>query len=362
MVGGQHEHFPIRMVACVDCGRSFSLLPSFLAREKHVALEIIGHVVEKMTLFGQSLSASLKDLELLVPGGHSRQTPLDWLAWFGAQHPAEVLTRAGILGTGYFHEDEGFEKEAGLRTYTVAMVEPETLLVWHLDDVDHVDETTLCASFEDFVRHIDVKTLGVTKDTWAPSTAALKRVFHGVWIAFCHRHCLQKFRQALIAYQADTGCSNSARQHLYQQFKTVLETSESGTVLRLRVKGLTDAGFRHPLLQARLDELTMNAARYTCHHKRHGLTPTTSIVDNFLKQVKRTLRQVESFRDPDSTSAFFRAMATVRNFVPFLSGAKHAHKSPFMLAHGETHGLPWVQVMNVHNAFLLAGQEGKSFG
>ena len=186
-------------------------------------------------------------------------------------------------------------------------------------------------------------------------SAALKRVFHGVWIAFCHRHCLHKFRQALKRYQAETGCSNTTREQLYRQFKKVLETSESGTVLRLRVKGLIEEGFRHPLLQARLDELTVNASRYTCHHKRHGLTPTTSIVDNFLKQVKRKLRQVESFRDQPCTKAFFRAMATVRNFVPFLSGAKNAHKSPFMLADGETHGLPWVQVMNVHNAFLPAG-------
>ncbi len=168
MVGGKQETFAIRMVECRDCGRSFSRLPSFLAREKHVVLEIIGHVAEQLTLVGQSLSGSLKALEMLVPGGHSRQTPLDWLAWFGRQHPAEVLTRAGIQGTGYVHEDEGFEKEAGLRTYTVAMVEPQTLLVWHLDAVDHVDEQTLCASFEDFVRHLDVTVLGVTNDKWAP--------------------------------------------------------------------------------------------------------------------------------------------------------------------------------------------------
>jgi hypothetical protein len=360
MVGGQQAIFRIRMVECRECGRSFSLLPSFLAREKQYALEIIGHVVEKLTLFGQSLSACLKDLNILSPGGHSKQTPLDWVHWFGALHPAEVLTHAGIQGTGYFHEDEGFEKEAGLRTYTVALVEPQTLVVWHLDYVDHVDEATLCASFEDFARHIEVKVLGVTKDKWAPSTAALKQVFHGVWLAFCHRHCLQKFRQALSAYQAETGCSNTARQRLYQQFKRVLTTSESRTVLRLRVKGLTDAAFHHPLLQPRLDDLSANAARYACHQKRHGLTPTTSIVDNFLKQVKRKLRQVESFRDQAGTHAFFRAMATVRNFVPFLPGAKNAHQSPFMLAGGETFELPWVQVMNVHNAFLMAGKEGHS--
>ena len=80
---------------------------------------------------------------------------------------------------------------------------------------------------------------------------------------------------------------------------------------------------------------------------------TPSIVDNFLKIVKRKLRQVESFRDGESAGLLTRAMANVRNFVPFKSGSKNAHKSPFMLAHGETHGLPWVQVMNVHNAFLF---------
>ena len=63
--------------------------------------------------------------------------------------------------------------------------------------------------------------------------------------------------------------------------------------------------------------------------------------------------QVESFRDPEYTRFTFRAMGNVRNFLPFLSGAKNAHKSPFMLADGETFDLPWIQTMNVHNAFLL---------
>jgi len=46
-------------------------------------------------------------------------------------------------------------------------------------------------------------------------------------------------------------------------------------------------------------------------------------------------------------------MVNIRNFVPFLSGAKNAHKSLFAMAQGETFELPWVQVMNVHNAFLF---------
>ncbi len=353
--GGQQAEVPIRMMQCTNCDAKFSLLPSFLAREKHTALDIIGHIVRKLTLCEQSLQSTLLDLEMLIPGGHSKQTLLDWVTWFGTLHPATILTRAGVSGTGYFQEDEGVEKEAGLRTYTVAMVEPETLLVWHLDYVDHVDADTLTSSFEAFVQQIDFSVFGVTKDKWQPSTQALKQVVHGLWIAFCHRHELEKWRQAFTAYQEAVQCTVAERQRLYQRLKTVLDTAESGTGLRLKLKGLEmeEAAFRHPILQARLTTLRDNAARYTCHHKRHGLTKTTSIVDNFLKKVKRKLRQVESFRDQMRTRTFFRAMATIRNFVPFFPGAKNAHNSPFMLAQGQTYDLPWAQVMNIHNAFVF---------
>ena len=60
------------------------------------------------------------------------------------------------------------------------MVDPENLLVWHSDYVDHVDEENLCGSFEDFLQKIDFKILGVTKDKWKASTNAIKTVFHNI--------------------------------------------------------------------------------------------------------------------------------------------------------------------------------------
>ena len=86
------------------------------------------------------------------------------------------------------------------------MADPKNLLVWHADYVDHVDEVTLSSSFEEFFQKISFKILGVTKDKWQASTNALKTVFHGIWIGYCHRHCLKKFRQALEKYQAESGC------------------------------------------------------------------------------------------------------------------------------------------------------------
>jgi hypothetical protein len=352
IVGRKQMDLPIRMVQCKECKAIFSMLPSFLPREKHFTLDIIGHIFEKMMLFSQSIQSALQDLKI-TGGGKSKQTILNWLRWIGTFHPATILSRAGALSSGYFQEDEGFEKEPQLRTYSVFMVDPNTLLVWHADYIDHVDEDSLCGSFEKFLQRVSFKIIGVTKDKWEASTKALRAVFKSIWIGFCHRHCLKKIRQALIEYQKETKCNKKERDRLYKKFKQILESSSSQICLQVKIKSLDEPAFHHPLLQQRLVELQKNAPHYTCHHKRKGITKTTSMVDNFLKLAKRKLTMAESFRDKEYGKVLFQALATVRNFVPFFPGAKNAHKSPFMLAGGKTCDLPWIQVMNFHNAFLF---------
>lgn len=353
MKGGKQKEFPIRMVECAECEQRFSLLPGFLPREKHFEIDIIGNIVKGIVLFGNSLQSAINNSKLTGRKVKSKQTILNWLRWFGTLHPASILTRAGVKGSGYFQEDEGFEKESGMRTYTVAMVDPENLLVWHLDYVDSVDAETLTDSFESFVERIDFKVLGVTKDKWQPSTDALKNTFNSLWIGFCHLHCIKKFRKALAEYQKKTECSSNKVGKLYKKFKEALDGATSEINLKIRIESLKDEAFNHPMLRRVLDKVIEDGARYTCHNRRSGIKKTTSMVDNFLKIVKRKLRQAESFRDKECTGIMFRAMANIRNFAPFLPGAKNKGKSPFMIAKGETFGLPWAQVMNVHNAFLF---------
>jgi len=351
--GGKQHEFRIRMVQCVECKQRFSLLPSFLPREKHFGIDIIGNIVHQIVLFGQSLRGALESFKLTGTTLKSKQTILNWLQWFGTLHPATVLTRAGVKGSGYFQEDEGFEKESGMRTFTVAIVDPENLLVWHLDYVDHVDEQTLTDSFENFIKRIDFKVIGVTKDKWQPATNALKKVCHRLWIGFCHLHCLKKFRKALSEYQKDSGCSSKEVGKLYKKFKKILNTATSKANLKSKIGFLKDDAFNYPPVRKILNQVINDGAHYTCNKRRKGIKKTTSQVDNFLKIVKRKLRQVESFRDKECTGLLFQAMANIRNFVPFMSDAKNAHKSPFMMVKGETFELPWVQIMNVHNAFLF---------
>ena len=281
MEGGKKRTYPIRMAECTDCGAKFSLLPSFLPREKHFGIDIIGHALRGILLSGQSYQSGMENIKMSGGQVKSKQTILNWIRWMGTHHPAVILTMCGVKGSGYFQEDEGFEKEAGLRTYTVAMVDPENQLVWHLDYVDHVDEETLYGSFEKFVERIDFKILGVTKDKWKPSTNALKKVIKNLWIGFCHRHCLKKFRDNLSKYQKETGCGDQKRASIYREFKKILETAASQNSLKIRIDLLKHKEFNHPLLSSVLDELKKNAVYYTAHKIRSGIKMTTSLVDNF---------------------------------------------------------------------------------
>jgi hypothetical protein len=168
------------------------------------------------------------------------------------------------------------------------------------------------------IERIGFKVLGVTKDKWQASTNALKSVFQGFWIGFCHRHCLKKIRLALIKYQKEEGCSGNEVKSLYKKFKKALKTANSKITLEIQINLLKDSAFNYPLIRGILDEVKKNAVHYTVHKNRNGIKKTTSIVDNFLKTVKRKLRQVESFRDQEWAGILFRAMANIRNFAPFI--------------------------------------------
>jgi hypothetical protein len=345
--------YKIRMGECKSCGEKFSFLPSFLPREKHFGIEILGNILRNILLFNQSIRAAFESLNDFVKV-KSKQTAFSWLRWIGTICPAQLLIKAGIKGSGYLHEDEGFEKEIEMRTYSVVMVEPESMLVWHADYLDHVDEKSLIESFGKFLEYINFKVIGISKDKWKASTNALKKIIKGIWIGYCHRYFKKNMWDSLKKYQKETNCTKNTISELYKEFKKVLDqsTSKNNMIVRLNHMEKREE-FNHPILKQRINELKENAPHYTMHNKRKGISKCTFAVDNYLKIVKRKLKSVESFRDGKMTKLTFQGMANVRNFVPFMSGAKNAHKSPFELAGGETYGLSWIQTMNVHNAFLF---------
>ena len=350
---GCKENKQIRQVQCKNCGKIFSILPSFIAREKHYGVDVIGTVLEGLTTKGTSLQFSQDITSLTGYPVKSKQTILNWLQWIGYYHPAELLSISGAKSNGYLQEDEGFQKEPCLRTYIAAIVDSETQAVWHLDYIDHVNEETLVQSFQKLKGKISFRIKGATKDKWKSSTNALREVFQHIWIGLCHRHCVENIQKAIKQYRDVIDITDEKANELLGELVKVLKNSTSSTNMKVRLNGLKDDAFKHPILKSRIDELKQNAAHYCANKNRIGIKRTTSIVDNFLKLAKEKIRKVKSFRDPEWASCFFRALANVRNFLPFKPGAKNAHKSPFMIAEGQTLNLPWMQVINLYNGFLF---------
>ncbi len=56
MVGGKQEEFLIRLIVCRGCKSRISLLPSFLPREKHFHIALIGQVLDNLTRYTISSS------------------------------------------------------------------------------------------------------------------------------------------------------------------------------------------------------------------------------------------------------------------------------------------------------------------
>ena len=282
IVPGRTVEAPVRLVQCKECGKIFSVLPSFISREKHYSVDLIGKALEGILLRGVCIRYAQEIMELTGNPVKSKQTIFNWLKWIGTFHPATLLERAGVSSKGYFQEDEGFQKEPELRTYVVAMVDSKSQVVWHIDYIDHVKEGDLYKSFEEFAEKISFKVIGVTKDKWQASTNALKNLFENLWIGYCHRHCLEKFKKALKEYRKETKISGKKSKELFEMFSSVLSESTHKANMEVKIEMLLkkDNAFNHPLLKCRLDELKKNAVKYTTHKQRSGITKTTSIVDN----------------------------------------------------------------------------------
>ena len=71
------------MVQCKNCGKIFSVLSSFVSREKHYGVDVIGTVLEGLTKNGSSLQYSQEITSLTGYPVKSKQTILNCLQWIG---------------------------------------------------------------------------------------------------------------------------------------------------------------------------------------------------------------------------------------------------------------------------------------
>ena len=65
VIGGKQEEFPIRLIVCKDCGQIFSLIPSFLPREKHFEINMIGTLLRDVLSYAKSFQGAIESFTAL---------------------------------------------------------------------------------------------------------------------------------------------------------------------------------------------------------------------------------------------------------------------------------------------------------
>ena len=116
-----------------------------------------------------------------------------------------------------------------------------------------------------------------------------------------------------------------------------------------RLRKLTRRVADEPILLARCQSLQKKRHYNTWRLRSPLLAATSSLVELTFKQLTRKAESLYSFRRSKCQAAqkSLVVWALVRNFVPYLPGAKHEGLSPAQLAGVDLQGLPWLQYVNL---------------
>lgn len=130
---------------------------------------------------------------------------------------------------------------------------------------------------------------------------------------------------------------------------------------RARLRKLTKRVSDEPILLARCKSLQKKSQYNTWRLRSPLLAATTSRVELSFKFITRKTNSLYSFRRSKCNAAqrSLTVWALVRDFVPYLPGAKYAGQSPAELAGVDLEGLPWLQYINLKLSQCPEFVEGK---
>jgi hypothetical protein len=189
------------------------------------------------------------------------------------------------------------------------------------------------------------------------ATQALEELAETVHL-LCYFHAKKNVYETLEKYRRAKKLSANAPEltRLCRAFFDVLD-APNAKLYRARLRKLTKQVIDEPILLARCKSLRKKSHYNTWRLRSPLLTATTSLVELTFKFLTRKVESMYSFRRPKcdaaqkslipSASSGQAVWALVRDFVPYLPGAKYAGHSPAELAGVDLQGLPCLQYVNL---------------
>ena len=350
--------FRVQKVRCRDCRAITRILPTFCIPYKSHHAQTIQNVLENCWRRNNSYRDTTSILNQSRPEdgqyiGHT--LPYGWTIWLGglAIHLPQFLVwlglqlpRHGLLDEYFMEQDNGTDNH---RIFAITVQDPESTAIWNIVRVDRNDTEAFKQTLQQ-LKQVGVRLRAITTDGWPAILRAIREELAGTVHLLCYFHAKKNVYETLEKYRRAQKLSANAPEltSLCRAFFDVLDAPHA-KLYRARLRKLTKQVADEPILLARCKSLQKKSHYNTWRLRSPLLTATTSLVELSFKFLTRKVESMYSFRRSKCNAAqkSLIVWALVRNFVPYLPGAKHAGQSPAELAGVDLEGLPWLQYVNL---------------
>jgi hypothetical protein len=244
-------------------------------------------------------------------------------------------------------QDDG--TDGNHRIFAVTVQDPQSTAIWNILRVDRNNTEAFKHTFR-HLKEAGIRLRAITSDGWPAILRAVREELAESVHLLCHFHAKKNIFETLEKYRKAKQLSDDAPElvQLRQDFFEVLD-APTYKLYRAHLRKLTRRVADEPILLARCKSLQKKSHYNTRRLRSPLLAATTSQLELTFKFLTRKIESHYSFRRSKCNAAqkSLTVWALVRNFVPYLPGAKHEGKSPAELAGVELDGLPWLQYVNL---------------
>jgi hypothetical protein len=300
---------------------------------------------------GHPHNQSLPEAEQYI--GHT--LPYEWTIWLGGLtiHLPQCLVwlglrwpRHGVLDEYFLAQDNGTDNH---RIFGVTVQDPESTVIWNIVRADRNDTSAFKHTLQ-HLKQVDIHLRAITTDGWPAILRAVREELADCIHLLCYFHAKQNVFETLEKYRRAKKLPADAPElkDWQQAFFEVLD-APNAKLYRARLRALTKRAADEPILLARCDSLSRKIHHNTYRLRSPWLTATTSRVELTFKFLTRKMESAYSFRRSkcDAAQKSLTTWALVRDFVPYLPGARYAGQSPAQRAGVDLQGLPWLQYINL---------------
>lgn len=350
--------FRVQKVECRDCGAGTRILPTFCLPFKSHHAQTIQNALENCWRRNTSYRDTTGILNQSRPAdgqylGHT--LPYEWTIWLGglAIHLPQLLVwlglqlpRHGLLDEYFMDQDKGTDDR---RIFAITLQDPESTVIWNIVRVDSNNTAAFKQTLQE-LKAVGVRLRAITSDGWPAILRAVCEELEDTIHLLCYFHAKKNVFETLEKYRQTKKLPEDAPElaKWRRAFFDVLD-APNAKLYRARLHKLTKQVADEPLLLARCQSLQKKSHHNTHRLRSPLLAATTSRVELSFKFLTRKAESLYSFRRSRCNAAqkSLTVWALVRNFIPYLPGAKYAGQSPAELAGVDLEGLPWLQYVNL---------------